>query len=83
MAYGDIRDDWKLRDIESKADRANDSASRASHEASQAQRDVDRLEHTVRQLSSLVDELRYEREETSRRLSTVEETLAYMNGSGT
>ncbi len=69
MAYGDIRDDWKLRDIESKADNA-------SRQAQQAASNVDSMEHTVRQLSSDLDGLRNELQDTKYRLEIAENTIA-------
>lgn len=53
---GDIRDEWRLNDIERKAQQAMDRA----NEVDSLRRDVDSLEHSCRELGSSVDALRYE-----------------------
>ena len=59
MAYGDIRDDWKLDAIERKAEEATSRL----YELDALRRDVDSLERENRQILSTVDELRNELEE--------------------
>ena len=53
---GDIRDEWRINDIEKKAD----EALRATHEISTLRSNVDSLECSNRELSTSVDELRHE-----------------------
>ena len=54
--YGGIRDDWKINDIERKANEANSRL----HELDSLRCNVDSLERENRSLSSAVDELRYD-----------------------
>lgn len=56
MATGDIRDDWRLNDIERKADQAIQKAP----EVDALRSDVDSLERSNRELSASLDELRHE-----------------------
>lgn len=52
--YGDIRDDWKIADIERKVDRAEQRL----YEIDSLRSNVDRLEHSNRELGSQIDGLR-------------------------
>lgn len=54
--HGDIRDDWKLNEIDNKAQRAMDKA----NEIDSVRSNVDSLEHLCRELSTQVDGLRHE-----------------------
>lgn len=56
MAYGDIRDDWKLNAIEQKADEAN----RRLYELDTLRSNVDSLERSNRDISATCDGLRQE-----------------------
>lgn len=51
-----ILEEWRLRDIEQKADRANSRL----YEIDSLRSDLDRLERAVRDLSAMVDGLRNE-----------------------
>jgi predicted RNase H-like nuclease (RuvC/YqgF family) len=53
---GDIRDEWRINDIERKAQEASDKA----NEVYSLRSDVDRLECSNRDLSSALDGLRHE-----------------------
>lgn len=67
MRFDDCRTEWRISDVERKADAAN----RRLHEVDSLRSDVDRLEHTNRAFSSTCDELRHEIEalqESFRRL---------------
>ena len=67
MNHGDIRDEWRLNDIESKISRVEGRM----HEVDSLRSTVDSLEHPNRDLSSTVDELRSELQavqESNRRL---------------
>lgn len=57
--YGDVRDDWKITEIERKADEAN----RRLYEIDALRESVARLECTVRELSASNDGLRIELQE--------------------
>ena len=54
MGNGDIRDEWRLKDIERKVDNAD----RRLYELDSLKSNVDRLQCENRELSSSVDELR-------------------------
>lgn len=56
MTFGDIRDDWKLQEVERKAQQAMDKA----NEIDSLRSTVDSLEHSNRELSTAVDGLRHE-----------------------
>tara|TARA_R110000851_G_scaffold304299_1_gene462123 strand:- start:270 stop:494 length:225 start_codon:yes stop_codon:yes gene_type:complete len=56
--HGDIRDDWKLNDIERKADEANSRL----YELDSLRSSVDDLNRENREISSVVNDLRYELE---------------------
>lgn len=53
---GHILEEWRIRDVEQKADRAVQRL----YELDSLRSDVDRLEHSNRELSSTVDGLRAE-----------------------
>jgi len=67
--FGDMRDDWKLREIEQKADNANNRL----HELDSLHGDVDRLERSNRELRSHFDGLRNEFQACLERLRMMEE----------
>lgn len=58
MSYGDVRDEWKINEIERKADNANNRL----HELDSLRSDVGSLERENREFSSIINELRYELE---------------------
>ncbi len=71
--YGDIRDDWKLRAVEAKADEAK----RLAYEVNSRLGNVDGLVCTLRELSSTVDGLRYELQDEIQRLKERVEELEH------
>lgn len=67
--YGDVRDDWKIRDIESKVNQVG----QRMYELDALRGDVSRLERDNKELSSLVNGLRYELEALSERTRQIED----------
>jgi hypothetical protein len=72
MSWGDIRDDWKLNEIEHKA---NEAIGRL-HEIDSLVRDVASLEYTVRELGSVVDGLRFQLEAAENKIQLLEELIS-------
>lgn len=56
MAYGDVRDEWRLNDIEGKISRVENRL----YQIDSLRSDMDRLEHSYRQACSAIDGLRAE-----------------------
>lgn len=69
--HGDIRDDWKLRDIERKAD----AAAARLHELDTLHSDVARLESALRESRAEVDGLRARIEEVQTNLERLYEIM--------
>jgi len=69
--HEDIRDDWKIRDIERKAD----EASRRLHELDSLRSDVGSLERSLREARSETDGLRNELQANQERTARLEERL--------
>jgi predicted nucleic acid-binding Zn-ribbon protein len=67
--YGNIRDDWRLDDIERKADEANSRL----YELDSLRSSVDNLDRENREISSVVNDLRYE-------LETLREDMRQLKG---
>ena len=67
--FADCRTEWRINDVERKADRAESRL----HELDSIRRDVDSLERTTRELSSEVYGLRSELQAALDRIRNLEE----------
>lgn len=65
---GHILEEWRIRDVEQKAERANSRL----YELDSLRNDVADLERTTRQLSSTIDELRSELQGMSNKVEAIE-----------
>lgn len=64
----DIRDEWRIRDVEQKADRASSRL----HELDSLRSDVGSLERANRELCTCIDGLRYALDATLDRIAALE-----------
>lgn len=71
---GHILEEWRIRDVEQKAERANSRL----YELDALRSDVGSLERADREICSLIDGLRYALEAAINRIETLEHTLSEM-----
>ncbi len=76
MAYGDIRDDWKIQAIERKADQAVGRLC----EIDNMRTSLDSLVHTVREISSDIARLCSEYQTNQEKIDTLERRVEEMEG---
>ena len=72
MSYGDIRDEWRINDVERKAEQA---VSRL-HELDALYRTVDSLEHSLREACAKIDGLCNELSTAQSALIQIQEVIA-------
>ena len=70
-----ILEEWRIRDVEQKAERANSRL----YELDSLRGDVDSLERADREICSLIDGLRDALEATLNRVETLERTIEELN----